>query len=512
MPAWPVVNTHVHIAPNYSAFSDVGDALAAAAAEGAAAVGISNFFDQSVYPRFGQAAEQAGITPLYGLEFISLVDELAAAGIRVNDPANPGRMYLCGKGIDPDCELSERAAATARAIRQGNDTRMAEMTEKLSAHLVASGLAEGFTAADVAARVAEAGGVPVEWVSLQERHLAQAAADAVLSQGAEQATAILTAAYGQPPKADLTNPTAVQAEVRSRLLKVGTPAFAPEAPLAMTDAYLHVLDRGGIPTYPTLADGVQPVCEYEADPAELANKLLDLGIHAAELIPIRNASAEVDRYVQAFTDAGLIVVAGTEHNTPDRIPVAPACVDGPLSDTALAAFWEGTCIVAAHQARIKAGRPGYVDADGAPTGLRAELFAEGERIIAPDWVAERDALIGAIAPALRGLAGFPHVRFTADQGANGVQIGTPADALAALKDHVNPAASMSAPRKRSTPCSSSCSTRASRSSSSRPSCRRSCGSATGSPSWRRGASPASSTTRTPPSKTSWNLPPWARNS
>ena len=80
----------------------------------------------------------------------------------------------------------------------------------------------------------------------------------------------------------------------------------------------------GIPTYPTLADGVDPVCPFEASPEGLAAELLARGIHAAELIPVRNTSACVDAYVTAFADAGIIVMAGTEHNTADRIPLAVA--------------------------------------------------------------------------------------------------------------------------------------------------------------------------------------------
>ena len=77
-------------------------------------MGISNFFDQQVYAAFRDQADAAGIVALYGLEFITLDDDLAAAGIRVNDPANPGRMYLCGKGIAPFKQKSPTAAAHRR--------------------------------------------------------------------------------------------------------------------------------------------------------------------------------------------------------------------------------------------------------------------------------------------------------------------------------------------------------------------------------------------------------------
>lgn len=78
-------------------------------------------------------------------------------------------------------------------------------------------------------------------------------------------------------------------------------------------------------------------------------------------------------------------MAGTEHNTLDRIPLDPFCADGPLPEAARAAFYEATCIVAAHQALVAEGRPGYVDATGAvvgdPAARRAELAALGHSII-----------------------------------------------------------------------------------------------------------------------------------
>jgi len=138
---------------------------------------------------------------------------------------------------------------------------------------------------------------------------------------------------------------------------------------------------GGIPCYPTLADGVDPVCPFEEPAAQLAAALVERGIHLAELIPIRNKTAVVDTYVAAFLAAGIEVVAGTEHNTADRIPFDPACTDGAMSPTARAAFWRGTCIVAAHQARVAAGKAGYVDAQGVRAADVEELVTEGAAII-----------------------------------------------------------------------------------------------------------------------------------
>lgn len=388
-PTPPIVNTHVHMAPNFSAYASVADALQQAVAQGVAAMGISNFFDQQVYRRFADEAEAAGVVPLYGLEFITLINDLAEAGVRVNDPANPGRMYLCGKGISPFKPKSDRASRIAGSIRSGNDERAAAMVDQLTVWFAGCGLDTGLTAQAIAAEVARRGEVPAEWVSLQERHVAMAFQQALFALPVGERAAVLEQAYGAPSKVDVANAVALQGEIRSRLIKVGTPGFVPEVPLSFDEAYAYVLELDGIPCYPTLADGVSPVCPFEEPAADLAQRLLERGIHAAELIPIRNTVAAVDAYVEAFTAAGIIVMAGTEHNTLDRIPLDPTCVDGPLSDAARQAFWEATCIVAAHQHLVALGEPGFVDAAGAPIGddpaaRRAQLAALGAALITGD--------------------------------------------------------------------------------------------------------------------------------
>lgn len=377
----PVVNTHVHVPPNFSAYATPSEVISEAVTQGVAALGISNFYDQQVYERFDAEARAAGIVPLFGLEFITLDPELEASGVRVNDPANPGRLYFCGKGINPFKTKPDAAAATASAIREGNDARATAMVDQLTAHFDAQGVSADLDADAIAAAVAQRGDVPVEWVSLQERHIARAYQEVIagLPEG-EQADA-LAGVYGAPAQADPADAVATQGEIRSKLIKAGTPGFVPEVPLDFADAYAYVLAMDGIPTFPILADGAAELSPFEWPPATLAAHLLERKVYAAELIPIRNKAELVSEYVEALTAAGIIVMAGTEHNTLDRIPLDPACVDGPLPEAARAAFYEATCIVAAHQHRIAQGEPGYVDAAGDRVGDRAELAALGAQLI-----------------------------------------------------------------------------------------------------------------------------------
>jgi hypothetical protein len=391
-----IVNTHVHVPPNFSAFETPESAIAAAKAEGARVVGISNFHDQNVYRRFADAAVAAGILPVFGLEFITVVDDLRDGGIRVNDPGNPGRMYLCGKGVDPFAVPTPDAVRIASAAREANVARAREMAALLRDHFARAGLATSLDDAAIVADVAERAGVPEAWVVLQERHMAMAFQEALFLQvPPERRAAVLARAYGTAPSAPVEDAVAVQGEIRSRLMKAGCAAFVAESALGFDDAVRLVLESDGIPAYPTLADGASPVCPFEASPDGLAAELLGRGIHMAELIPGRNAPEVVDAYVAAFRAAGIAVTAGTEHNTLDAIPFDPACRGGvALPPAARAAFWEGTCVVVAHQYQRAAGRPGFVDRHGRPAGgfpdaaSRIRWFAAlGARVIAGEEVA-----------------------------------------------------------------------------------------------------------------------------
>jgi hypothetical protein len=146
---------------------------------------------------------------------------------------------------------------------------------------------------------------------------------------------------------------------------------------------------GAIAIYPTVADGADPICGYEDPVEDLIERMAGHDIYGAELIPVRNTPAVVDKYVRAWRDAGIFVMVGTEHNTQERIPVAPTCLHSvELSDDVKDITWEGTCVVAAHQHLMQQGKTGYADVEGVlnPTFPDAETriryFAEmGEELL-----------------------------------------------------------------------------------------------------------------------------------
>jgi hypothetical protein len=151
------------------------------------------------------------------------------------------------------------------------------------------------------------------------------------------------------------------------LLKAGKPAFVEEAFLDLPQAVQLILALGGIPFYPVLADGSTPICPFENPVEQLIANVKGRGLHAAEFIPVRNDPAVLTRYITAMRRAGLLVTAGTEHNTLDLIALEPACRDGrAIQEELKAIFWEGACVVAAHQFLSSRGEAGFVDARGRP--------------------------------------------------------------------------------------------------------------------------------------------------
>jgi hypothetical protein len=216
-----------------------------------------------------------------------------------------------------------------------------------------------------------------ETITPQERHVALAFQKALFETVPEDKRAeALERLLGAPPVA--ADPIKVQNEIRSRLLKAGRGAYVEERLVTFEDARRLILALGGIPCYPTLADGAKPICEFETPVQALIDNLRARGIHAAEFIPTRNRPEMLCEYVPAMRRAGLVVTAGTEHNTLDRTPLAPAALGGEsIPEAAAAVFREGACVAAAHQYLAGRGECGYVDSEGR---LNASYASHEERI------------------------------------------------------------------------------------------------------------------------------------
>lgn len=363
-----VNNTHIHLPPNFSAFDTVAQAVDLAADQGVQVLGVSNYYHYGVYSDFADRARSSHIFPLFGTEIIALLDDLVAAGVKMNDPGNPGKLYICGKGAILFDPLGDEAARLLDVIREKDSTRMAALVERMGQVFAEAGFDAGLANEDVIARVVARHHCPTETVYLQERHVTQAFQEVMAERlGAAEQVAVLTRAYGAAPKCSPDQAVPTQNEMRSMLMKAGKPAYVTETFVDYNHARSLILALGGIPCYPTLADGTTPRCGFEDTPAGLVERIQGMGLHCAEFIPDRNSPEVLAEYATTMRRAGIVLTAGTEHNTRDLIPIPPACKGGAAIPEAVAAiFWEGACVVAAHQYLVAHGECGYVTSDGSP--------------------------------------------------------------------------------------------------------------------------------------------------
>lgn len=345
------VNAHLHTPYSFSAFDDVPQALDMAAEEGVKVVGINDFYSMDGYGQWSEECGRRRLFPLFNIEFISLNVEDQAAGIRVNDPNNPGRTYLSGKGLAYPAILSGEPARQLAAVKAESNAQVEQMCAKLNAYL--DSIKAGFNIDFNEVREKLTRG------SIRERHLAKALRIAVDTRipEAERAAFYEKVFGGKPLKSSPENIAAVENEIRGNLLKSGGAAFVPEDPKAFLPmaTVQHIIEAArGIPTYPFLADDAKGnFTDFEGDLQKCADILKKRGFRSAEFITTRNTTAVLEQYASYLVDEGFIVTFGSEHNTPALEPIKLRTRDASgLSDKLKEINYRGACMVAAHQAGL----------------------------------------------------------------------------------------------------------------------------------------------------------------
>jgi len=358
-------NTHIHLPPNFSAFETVQQAVDLAAEQGVQVLGAGNYYNFSVYREFAKATGQKNIFPMFGTEIIALEKDLQQEGVRINDPGNPGKYYICGKGISDFEKLSDRASQLLSLIRRNDTQRMKEMTAKMAKVFSEHSIDTGMDDLAVIARIVKRHGCSAEMVTLQERHLAQVFQEVFFEKiPATQRLQKLTDLFGAIPKSSPYDAVGIQNEIRSYLMKAGKSCFVPETFVNLAQAKELILELGGVPCYPVLADGSKQRCEYETPLEKLIETLKTNHYTMVEFIPIRNQPDVLAEYVKAIRRAGIVVVAGTEHNTLDLLPIEPTCADGkPIPQEINNILWEGVCVLAAHAFLKSHQQSGFLEAE-----------------------------------------------------------------------------------------------------------------------------------------------------
>jgi hypothetical protein len=351
-------NCHIHTSESFSVFRSPAEAVWQAAREGIAVLGINDHYTTAGHEEFRRACQVAGIAAGFSLEAVAVDRDAAETGLKLNDPDNPGRIYLCGKGITRYPLDSSPEMHNLARMRTALDRRNREITAKV-AELFKDRLgADGPTWENVLALTPRG--------NATERHVAFAVLlrlrEIATNQGKPLAE-IMATCCGTAPPAEGDDAT-LQIFLRSKLLKAGAPCFVREDP----DAFVSVADLrkiflafGSIPTYPVLGN---PVLAGEQNIEALLDRLETMGFYAIEVIPHRNTRERLAEIVFAAQQRWWPVFNGTEHNTPESRPLLdPFALDPEFEPR----FRQSTALLLGHQRLVAQGAQGFVDQEGMPT-------------------------------------------------------------------------------------------------------------------------------------------------
>lgn len=342
------VNNHVHTPYSFSAFHSVQQAIQKALDEDVKILGINDFYVADGHAEFIAGCMAVGIFPLLNMEMIGVSASHQEKGIRINDPKNPGRIYVSGKGFDFPFHLPPEYDAVIEKIVSGSNEQVKQMISLLNMYMKEQDVNIELSAQEIIEKHA--------MKLLRERHVVRRLRMELdrIFDNEEYSKTLVTIFGGEDPQADRADIAATENELRSKLLKAGAPAFVPED----EDAFLPVQEiikiiesAGGIPCYPMLLDGAgESMTEFERSKESLKEELDKYGFICVELIPLRNDIEVLIEYATYFYEQGFVVSFGTEHNTSELIPVTVAAKGGvDLGEELMQISYKGAAWQAAHQ-------------------------------------------------------------------------------------------------------------------------------------------------------------------
>ena len=351
-------NCHIHTSESFSVFRSPTEAVWQAAREGLAVLGINDHYTISGHEEFRRACEIAGIAPTFSFEAVAMDRDAEAQGVLLNDPDNPGRIYLCGKGVTRVPPDSSTEMQNLNRMRAALERRNRKMTEKVAGLFGERLHAAGPTWEEVRALTPRG--------NATERHVAWATLTRLRQWAAAQGVPLPEAiaqfcGAAPPPGAD---DAALQIFLRAKLLKAGAPCFvreSEEAFVSVEELRRIFLAFGAIPTYPVLGN---PITSGERDIGALLERLEEAGFYAIEVIPHRNTRQRLAEIVSTARRRWWPVFNGTEHNTPEAKPILdPYALDPEFEPW----FRKSAALLLGHQRLVAQGEAGYVDSEGRPT-------------------------------------------------------------------------------------------------------------------------------------------------
>jgi hypothetical protein len=394
LPEYHEANGHLHTPYSFSAFDELETMFLMAKNEGISVLGINDFFVTDGYEPFYRESIIHRVFPLFNIEFIGLLKEEQKKGIRINDPNNPGRIYFSGKGLDYPFNPGQTDKKQLNKVITASQNQIKAMISRLNQLIYPISKYNKLTYEEIKERYA--------YNLVRERHLAKAVRILAVEnyQSSDTQLHFIEALYGgKKSKTGMSNPAQLENEIRSNLLKAGGPAFVEEDDSSFPDLNKIIgiiVNAGGIPCYPVLLDDLSGNCtEFECEPEKLYYYLMNLNIGCIEFIPGRNDITMLKKYSEFFSKKGFLISFGTEHNTPEMIPLKITPRGGKELDISLKKIaWEGVCIIAAHQYLRAQKRDGYVKPDGSLKINEKQDFASLGKMVIEIFLNETHHEIG----------------------------------------------------------------------------------------------------------------------
>lgn len=377
-----LVNAHMHTPYSFSAFTDITQPLNMAVKEGISVVGINDFYTTEGYKEWASGCRERKLFPLFNIEYISLNGDDQAAGIKVNDPNNPGRTYLSGKGLAYPAHLPAPYDSKLKSVLKESNIQVQRMCDRLNEVLTKCNAGFQLDYNEIKATMTKG--------MVRERHLAKALRKKINDNCItifDKQLIYKNIFGGKVLQADYDKAAPIENEIRGNLLKAGGAAFIAESPKAFLDMETvcqMILKAGGIPTYPFLADDNNGnFTEFEGSKEKALKTLKKRNICSVEFITTRNSLATLEEYAIFFNDNGFVVTFGSEHNTPAMEPIELfARGNTPLSEILLEINYQGACITAAHQYLVAKEESGYLNEEGKPKlNEREQFVALGKALI-----------------------------------------------------------------------------------------------------------------------------------
>ena len=360
----PEVNGHLHSPNSFCAFNSIGQMFQMAVEEGVKVLGINDFYTVDGYDEFAREGQKNRIFPLFNIEFMGLMQNMQVQDIRINDPNNPGRTYFSGKALKHPLSVSSKSQKFLEDLQESSQIQVKEMIGKAETLLQSINARFNITYEQVREEYANK--------LVRERHIARAIREGVMDHypSGDQASSFFRSLFdGRELSASLDDPSAVENEIRSVLLKAGGRAFVPEDSDAFPELQTiidFILDAGGIPCYPVLLDDKNGnLTGFEGDWDRMDEVLQSFNVSCLELIPLRNSLEKLEEFVDYFRRKNYVISFGTEHNSPGLFPITVKVNgDKDLTPELKKVSYDGCCYLAAHQYLLARSQKGYINSQG----------------------------------------------------------------------------------------------------------------------------------------------------